>query len=113
MVGHVEATLSDLKDLIQMKEDGHISDDDYQRLKAAIISQVEAAVPRTATALVPRQRRELNVPEGVGGSSAWFKAANAKVSFGPDADVNLYRASEGVLKTARQTFCTTALFSDQ
>ena len=91
-------SLPSLKELIKMKEDGHVSDTEYERIKKVLINRLESEDTDTSASTVVR-RRAADVPAGVGGSSAWLKSPNAKVSFGPQADVNLYRAADGVLKT--------------
>ena len=93
-------TTEDLTQLWQLKKDGALSAAEWDRLKEAFLAQREAVAVSAAHLAARRELhgRELqqSTPDKVASASAWFKATNAALVFGPDADCSIKRQDTGL-----------------
>ena len=103
-------TLDDLERLVKLKEAGHLDHDQYQQFVEKLMKEEkdgdEVSCPPCAySASTARphdesrtlQQRALQQSDALDGAQAWFKADNAKLVFGAQADCSIKRQHPGDL----------------
>ena len=108
----LQDTVSKLKELAELAKENLLSEEEYVNGKHILLSERAAQLQDTVSkkklltlsgapgAGTPEKRRATQIPQGVGGASAWLKSDNAKLVLGSAGDTDLFRAGEGHLKTS-------------
>ena len=98
--------VDDLKELAELAKENLLSEEEYNTAKQILLSERAAQLQDTVrekkqlSLSTEKRRRATQIPQGVGGASAWLKSDNAKLVLGSAGDTDLFRAGEGHLKTS-------------